>query len=77
MKHECPECHVEFEGTKDVKYCSPECRAKAAARRAQAQREAYKEQEYRIPAGSWGMSFDPWATGQLPESVLRNALVRL
>jgi hypothetical protein len=71
---ECPQCLTEFNGTKDAKYCSPECRAIAAAKRAQAQREAYKEQEYRIPTGSWSLDYDPWATGQLPKSVRENAL---
>lgn len=31
--------------------------------------------EHALKPGQWALAYDPWQTGQLPESVLRNALV--
>ena len=36
QKKECPICHVEFEGSKDRRYCSDECRLALKAQRLKA-----------------------------------------
>lgn len=75
QKKECPICHVEFEGSKDRRYCSDKCREEGHRRRDRARKAAKAYQnELSGSAGSWGLETDPWATGQLPAEVRANAL---
>ena len=74
----CIECGREFTrlvwmGSKP-KYCTKACRTNAWGRM-----QFNRRQAERVAAGvfgRFGLECDPWKTGQLPESVTRNALWR-
>ena len=75
QKKECPICRIEFEGSKDRRYCSDKCREEGHRRRDRARKAAKAYQnELSGSAGSWGLETDPWKTGQLPAEIRRNAL---
>lgn len=69
-------CGVEFEFMAQSyfkrDYCSKDCRDRAQTLKAQ-QRQDMKRL-LKMTFGDFGLEVDPWATGQLPESVTRNAL---
>lgn len=77
----CDICGHEFEAQVDgdfhnLRDCSDACREEAHRRRDRARKQrlaAIKKQKTQI--GEYALACDPWATGQLPETVLRNALV--
>jgi predicted nucleic acid-binding Zn ribbon protein len=70
---ECKICGKLFEARDErASYCSDTCREEGRRRVKRA-----SNWQTRIDAsklGEYGLAVDPWATGQLPESVRRNAL---
>lgn len=54
-------------------YCSDRCRAEAHRTQNRVRKQIIAANRHKL--GECALECDPWVTGQLPESVLRNALV--
>jgi hypothetical protein len=74
---ECKICGKLFDSPdKRARYCSDACRDEGHRRVefASRSRVAWRTRIDANKLGEYGLAVDPWATGQLPESVRRNAL---